>query len=507
MTLFRTVRQLFLALAVVLTGVVLVAAPASAHVGNIHASGSCVDSQTASVTYTVGWSNGTATGKLYQRSGLYGQTGNAGSSTAGWTFVKNVSGAAGTETFTLNHAKSTFSGTNAANGPWWSSKVVFSDNYGVAADTRVEGFDWSNCSRDASFTKSISQPTCNTGAVLTYSGSNVTFTGPASGLTGPKTAAQATVTALPVAGHQWTDGGSTARTVNNAALAGPLGADHDSCAAKDAAAGVNVIDPVCGSAGSAVVNGVQHATLTSNGGVLAQGVGPHTATFTADPNHRFADGSKTKTVTYTIAGPIDPDSDQCAGQDAAANVSVTDPTCNSAGAAQVTGLSFATLTSNGGVLDQTVGPHTATFTSAANHRFPGGSKTKDVPYTIAGPISADSDECAVKDSAAGVDVTDPTCNSAGTATVTGLSFATLTSNGGVLDQTVGPHTATFTSAVNHRFPGGSKTKDVPYTIAGPISADSDECAVKNAAAGVSVSEPGLQLGRRRVGHGSQSSRR
>ncbi len=87
-----------------------------------------------------------------------------------------------------------------------------------------------------------------------------------------------------------------------------------------------------------------------------------------------------------------------------------------------------------------------------------------MPYTIAGPIDADSDQCALKDAAADVVVTDPGCDSAGTAAVSGLSFATLTSNGGVLDQTVGDHTATFTAVVNHRFPGGLKTKDVPYTI-------------------------------------------
>lgn len=121
---------------------VITAGPAEAHVGDIRVTGKCLDADTMTATYTVGWTNGTSTGKLYQRSGLHGQNGNAGNSTAGWTYVKDVSGANGSATFTVNHEKSSFSGSN---GPWWSSKVVFSDGYGVAADTRVEGFDWNKC--------------------------------------------------------------------------------------------------------------------------------------------------------------------------------------------------------------------------------------------------------------------------------------------------------------------------------------------------------------------------
>jgi len=142
-------RALFTSVATLLLGTGLTAVTtvaSSAHVGDISVTKKeCVDATSMKATYQVGWTNGTATGKLYQRAGLYGQTGNAGSNVSGWTFVKNVSGASGSESFTLTHAKSSFSGTNSANGPWWSSKVVFSDGYGVAADTRVEGFDWSSC--------------------------------------------------------------------------------------------------------------------------------------------------------------------------------------------------------------------------------------------------------------------------------------------------------------------------------------------------------------------------
>lgn len=129
-------------LLVAIGGVTGLASPAEAHVGDISVKAVCVDADTVSATYTVGWSNGTQTGKLYQRAGLYGSNGNAGSSTSGWTYVKDVNGKNGSATFTVIHEKSSFSGSN---GPWWSSKVVFSDGYGVAADTRIERFDWSKC--------------------------------------------------------------------------------------------------------------------------------------------------------------------------------------------------------------------------------------------------------------------------------------------------------------------------------------------------------------------------
>ncbi len=56
--------------------------------------------------------------------------------------------------------------------------------------------------------------------------------------------------------------------------------------------------------------------------------------------------------------------------------------------------------------------------------------------------------------------------------MTNLNNATLTSNGGVLDTTVGMHTATFTANEGSTFPGDSKTLDVQYQVEGP---DTTQC--------------------------------
>lgn len=180
---------------------------ASAHVGDITVTkAECVDATSMSATYKVGWTNGTATGKLYQRSGLYGTSGNAGSSTSGWTFVKNVSGASGSDTFTITHAKTSFSG---GNGPWWSSKVIFSDGYGVAADTRVEGFDWNKCNvvaKDASASVSTTPPTCDVAEKLVLGQTTNATWGTPTRTTGP---GSYSVTATATSGHAFGDGSST----------------------------------------------------------------------------------------------------------------------------------------------------------------------------------------------------------------------------------------------------------------------------------------------------------
>ena len=112
------VRKLVgLACALVLTvlGVIAPATTASAHQGNIKVSATdCVDGNSMKATYTVGWSNGTSSGKLYTKSGLY----SGGTSTSGWDFEKNVSGASGSASFTKTH---TFSGSN---GPWIAFKIL-----------------------------------------------------------------------------------------------------------------------------------------------------------------------------------------------------------------------------------------------------------------------------------------------------------------------------------------------------------------------------------------------
>lgn len=65
------------------------------------------------------------------------------------------------------------------------------------------------------------------------------------------------------------------------------------------------------------------------------------------------------------------------------------------------------------------------------------------------------------DAAAGVNVTPPTCDTNGIASVAGLANATLV---GSLDQSVGTHTATFNATTGHAFADGTSTLTVEYTI-------------------------------------------
>ena len=131
-------RAVTLALAVGFA-VVGMAGAASAHQGNIKVSSAvCVDADTMTATYTVVWENGTDSGVLSQKPGLL-------NSTSPWKVVKNITGRAGSTTFQITHEKSSFTDANAVNGPWQSARIVFSDNYTIEYDTRVEGFDWSTC--------------------------------------------------------------------------------------------------------------------------------------------------------------------------------------------------------------------------------------------------------------------------------------------------------------------------------------------------------------------------
>ena len=132
----KKIASIFTAFLLGVLGLTVNAANADAHQGNIKVTASqCVDGNSMKATYTVGWTNGTSSGKLYTKEGLY----SGGTSTSGWDFVKNVSGASGSESFTLTHS---FSGSN---GPWVSFKIIFSDNYVVGGDTRVEGWSWDKC--------------------------------------------------------------------------------------------------------------------------------------------------------------------------------------------------------------------------------------------------------------------------------------------------------------------------------------------------------------------------
>lgn len=390
-----------------LGGITLTPSPASAHTGDLDASAVCQDDGTYLVTYKLTLSSVPAgnTGDIWWRIGTTSFEGTPSNHNG----MNHWGTKAGNGTVTLG--TKTLPG-NSTQAPWAYAFTTWSpDNFSKGSD----GGDISlagNCkpklTKDSSFTKSVSDADCQTGQTLTYSGSNVTFSGPASGTTGPSTGVS--VTATPTSGHAWSDGTTTTRTVFSGDLSGPNDPDGDGCASKTATADVEVTGPSCDTAGSASVKGLLHATLV---GALDQTPGTHTAQFKADAGYRFADGSKTKDVTYTIAPKTDGDSDACAAKDAAADVAVTPATCDAPGTASVTGLSHATLT---GTLNQTPGQHTASFTADAGHRFSDGSKTRDVNYTIP-PKLTDCTTPPTKVTPASVSTTGADCDTAGSLTI------------------------------------------------------------------------------------------
>ncbi len=85
-------------------------------------------------------------------------------------------------------------------------------------------------------------------------------------------------------------------------------------------------------------------------------------------------------------------------------------------------------------------------------------------YTIEAQLTGP--QCWAKDATASVDVTAPTCTANGSAAVVDLVNAKLD---GVLDLSVGKHSATFKSDEGHLFANGEATKTVDYTIEGKAS--------------------------------------
>lgn len=156
---------------------------------------------------------------------------------------------------------------------------------------------------DAVAAASISQPTCTSAAVLTLTGQNVTWIGTENGAHGP---GSYNSTATATAGHLFDNGDSTKNFHGD--LAGALGYQNTNPDAPcykvvdDATATVAVTATTCTVPGAASYT-AEHATLT---GTLDQKVGDHTATFTADAGHAFADGTTTIQKAYTVnAAPAD----------------------------------------------------------------------------------------------------------------------------------------------------------------------------------------------------------
>lgn len=117
-----------------------------------------------------------------------------------------------------------------------------------------------------------------------------------------------------------------------------------------------------------------------------------------------------------------------------------------------------------GVISQvfTSGVAKVTYTAKPGFVFPGNTAT--YVETVA---EANTANCIVKDASASVTVTDPTCVANGIASIDTIktAHASLTSNGGILSQTVGMHQAIFTADAGHAFANGDTTLVVTYTIA------------------------------------------
>lgn len=288
-----------------------------AHTGDLESTAVCQDDGTYLVTYTLTLSNVPSgnTGTVWWRIGDNSfdgtPTNNSGMSQWG---TKEGNG-------TVTLGTKTLPGTST-QAPWayaWTKWTP--DNFSKGSDggdIRLAGTCVPKTVKDAAFTQSVSDPTCDSAAILTFSGTAVTFS-QSSPVTGP---GAKSVTATPIAGHEWVGGGKETRTVYSGTLAGALDPDNDQCASKTATADVEVTPPTCDAAGSAEVAGLSHATLE---GTLDQTPGAHEATFKADSGFRFADGSKTKIVSYTIEGVLDPDTQQCQHELTPVAPTYTDP--------------------------------------------------------------------------------------------------------------------------------------------------------------------------------------
>lgn len=95
----------------------------------------------------------------------------------------------------------------------------------------------------------------------------------------------------------------------------------------------------------------------------------------------------------------------------------------------------------------------------APYKFTGNASPVTVNVT-----EVNTEPCITNDATASVDVTPALACDVNDTASPSVANATLTSNGGVLLQTVGTHVATFTASTGHAFAGGLTALDVSYTI-------------------------------------------
>ena len=173
-------------------------------------------------------------------------------------------------------------------------------------------------------------------------------------------------------------------------ILGPVDADNDDCALRDASAGVELVSDETCTSPSVVSFSMSNATADPV--APATEPGSHSVTFTANQDHRFADGSRELTLPYSIVGPLDADDDTCAVDDAvAAVVLVSAETCT---APSVVSFSMTNATADPVAPATEPGDHSVTFTALPGHRFADDSRSLTLPYTIVSPLDADDDRCA-----------------------------------------------------------------------------------------------------------------
>ncbi|MGZ5398426.1 MAG: hypothetical protein ACXWDM_00335 [Nocardioides sp.] len=155
---------------------------------------------------------------------------------------------------------------------------------------------------DASASVTTTPATCEYGETLEYGAASfATLSGTPDGTVGGPTPYSVTATAA--AGHTFADGSRAQEFTGT--LGGPTDFDDDQCADGDAAAAVATTQPGCGSGEQLVLGDPLNATW----GVptLTEGPGDYVVVVTADPGHRFSDGTRTQEFTGTLAGPLPDD--------------------------------------------------------------------------------------------------------------------------------------------------------------------------------------------------------
>jgi hypothetical protein len=271
------------------------AAPASAHTGDLNASAECIDGE-YHVTYTLTISNTNLSGTSYWRVGTTSFEGTPGSNAG----MSNSVATAGSNNYVLTTI--TLPG-NSTQAPWAYAYSIWSDNYSFGSDGGdiQLGGDCQNVEPIyASGTWASSPPTCTTGEALIVNNGqlvNATWTAGAlskNGSTGP---AQFDITATAIEVATWSSGNGTFHVV----LAGPLGAAD--CVSS---ATVKIVPPTCLAPGGVAPDSMVNATFAEP--VYQNGQYTIVATRTGGalfPNPG-QDGVSADGTTKTFTGPIAP---------------------------------------------------------------------------------------------------------------------------------------------------------------------------------------------------------